>query len=746
MNTIIETTNFKQEETNKNTAQANQTLDLRVNRTKGIRLELQGDLQGPTKTTSEPVHPKIVSNPKSIPTAILLSNKKGVKFNAFIGSLNKHYEIREDYSIVEAPKTKFRDPAQSPRPQNRNTPLETARDSKKRREAMIAQFTDQELLTCLRQQFIIKAKKSIDYHRSECDEYMKYLSHPRKEIDLGRGRCCFLYTWNDCVGIAIYNTRRRKILKTHLIMIQDVLTEQKTNNLGAPARGGQEFPLLDEPRPNRRLGNFNMRGSRDWFGFKRTRRKYGAFFTKRTLSVYICLAGDQTFAFGNKRHLVRVNSLMSAEGCSSIQELPFDDRSDFEILDYDSGASAVVMKDQPKNCRDFLIRAYSVSSTGPIEFRENSLTLDNLPKDSDLVKCIIAEGRRVPQIRKLDDLVYLFAGLSYLAVVDLRNSQNPVIRSFEFVKNVVLNEDYKVAACEDLRALSCPGSNSVSLLQVKRDEESQSDKILDSRLIKLNDGEPGVKMTADLVINLSSRLIKVKEGRFLYLGQGANIADRGTEREDGSNKELDHLRRCSVFGFEFNSDGLEVTQKGQNGSFLNYLNNWEINLNNIIGVGGFLVASASDRSKSDGFYLTLLSPELEVLSQFKRIKLRDADSLICFGSSGQIITFSDQNSFMLHKIDPDTKELILVKTLKLDCGVTDIRFSQHLNTPKKSFLTLITDSREIDFLVELSDNLELKEQKTYSVTQGEGFVVLHNKHLFFDIAISERNSISKRER
>ena len=173
-----------------------------------------------------------------------------------------------------------------------------------------------------------------------------------------------------------------------------------------------------------------------------------------------------------------------------------------------------------------------------------------------------------------------------------------------------------------------------------------------------------------------------------------------------------------MFEIEFNPNTLEpiILEQG----FLRFLNDWNADPVKAGIVDSHLIISAAHCSTPSQYYLTLLNKNLEIVDQDKTVLLKDSESLISFDSSGQIISFSDQNCFLIHRIDQESNKLILKKTISLDQEIREIRFSEHLNVPRTNFMALFTDKEDNYHLLEIKhdlDSLELVEPGENSFVQ-----------------------------
>ena len=154
--------------------------------------------------------------------------------------------------------------------------------------------------------------------------------------------------------------------------------------------------------------------------------------------------------------------------------------------------------------------------------------------------------------------------------------------------------------------------------------------------------------------------------------------------------------------------------------------------------------SAAHSSSPAQNYLTLLNKDLKIVDQDKNVLLKDSESLISFDSSGQIVSFSNQNSFLVHRIDQENTKIILKKTIHLDREIKKIRFSEHLNVPRSIFMALLTDQKNNHHLLEIKhglDSLELVEPGENSFVQEGGSIIINKDHLFRGVEI--RGSQSK---
>ena len=719
---------------------------------------------------------KSYENPKyKAPKVTITKNTPNVKAKIHIPSISKTFQIEDDYSIVEAPEDADQ---QQNQPENENMeenrpPTAPERTTRKFKEKLLNQSIDRILTAGMNKKIIYKRLKlsdsvqnigqvtkylnDKDHNDDTWNNPMRYLVAPKQFIDLEHNLCLIVYPWVNSIGFVIYNKRARMILKTQLLLINEIKAR-----MGLPS-------ALPQPRNSSTLGqfiDFEVRYRKKSFwgprpGVTENQILLDGLFAKRKKVCNIkvvCFSkfSDSFYCFmylgeginrRRKPYVLRVSSILNVEQNFEAEHAPFTlstrNSTQTELVEVNSEKVALISSSPPVNSWEFLIKIWVGNNQGKLKFTKKNFLLEHLPKESNLVRSIIVEDMKPPLVKRLENLVFVFAGHSYISVVDLQTLQNPSILKYRLTQGVILRENVRIAACDDLRAVSCPGLNTVALLKMRNISQNKKEyELVESRLVSLGDGLEGIRAVGDLEVSRSARLFKLENFNMLYLAQGGRrraeevIIPKDIEKAE----ELGRLRRSSIFGFELKPTTLELVEKEENGQHFRYLDDFNLNLGNVIGIGNYFVFGGAHDTAPEEDYLTLMDKELNIVDQFRQAELRDSESLVSLNNFGQVVSFSKENSFMIHRIDEISKELVFIKILTLTQEIKRIRFSEHFNTPRESFMVLITDSKDRDHLAEFAHFLELKPPKIYTVIQQGDSVIIDKDRLFQEVNIRPKSS------
>ena len=242
----------------------------------------------------------------------------------------------------------------------------------------------------------------------------------------------------------------------------------------------------------------------------------------------------------NGTYLARIHSFVATASTekSQIKRLPFSDN--WELVGFDSERVALVLDGKRSNCCEDLIKVYLVSVRGPLDLDERRVTLSQFGEDSEFVSCIKAEDYRAPDITRINGLVFSFVGQSYMSILNLGDLDKPQVLSFKLIDGQVLNWNMRMAGCEGIRALFCPGMNGVTLVKTKK-EEVDGDELLSSeqKFIEMASDDKGIFSLSDLSINSSGSLLKLDNGNMLFLGGGGKgVVSDSNKKDKISSQEL----------------------------------------------------------------------------------------------------------------------------------------------------------------------------------------------------------------
>ena len=606
---------------------------------------------------------------------------------------------------------------------------------------------------------------------------LDFLDAQPQEKMLKSGHSCLIYTWRDMVGLVVCDDKLGRVLKSRIILtpqteFDDVDSTHfplfwRFEELGALIKTSWEKTNTEKHvfrgRTIQMTGNPLTQND----GWKLLECIYrdptvsnaGVHLAEGSLSLFVAFSQADTNTWPCL-YLTRVDGVLNDGETykAPIVKAPF--LSEFRFVDYDPENVAMVVFDNRKVCSDYLFKVYLVPVKGPLDFKEHLVTLDMLPRDSGLVRCILAEDMKTPDVRTLNGMIFCLVGLTYVSVVDLSDLSHLKILSFELILGATLDGRLRVAGCGDVRAVYAPGMNQIAFVNRNRTVEiagfgiSLGDGL--QNLIELDGDGVGIRCLADLGINRSACLIRVEDkngndlenderkNKMLYIaegGKGVTSDDKEVKEDLNVSEELRRLRRCSIFAFELDAKTLNVPET-QN-LRMRYLNDWNADPRYIASVGGYLVMSAAHSTAPSKHYLTLLDKELKIVDQDKNLVLKDRESLVSFDAFNQIVSFSDQNSFLIHKIEEKRGKLILKKIVDLSLDFRSIRFSEHLNVPREFLMALIVDQGGTRHLIEVNhseyamNSLDLIEPRTHMFVKVPGAIIVDQLHLFLGVEVEE---------